>query len=156
MLALAPLPFAVRWINSRRDAFPPHAPANVALVHALEPVQELVDAPDGALIVVMTHSHAVDLDIVAAALSAEQFGFVGLIGSPTKRAGIFQPDAGGWPLAGLSGPPVCPIGVPGVEGKEPAVIAALTAAQLLIVSEKLPAEERGAGGAKSKLSQIRA
>ena len=34
----------------------------------------------------MTHSHALDLEIVAAALSAERLGFVGLIGSPTKRA----------------------------------------------------------------------
>ena len=42
---------------------------------------------------------------------------------------------------------VCPIGVPGLESKEPAVIAASTAAQLLIVSEKLAAEERAATGA---------
>ena len=33
-LALAPLPFAVRWIDPRRDAFPAHAPANVTLIHA--------------------------------------------------------------------------------------------------------------------------
>ena len=72
--------------------------------------------------------------------SAERFGFVGLIGSPTKRARFLsQMRAAGLSkdcLARL----VCPIGVPGVEGKEPAVIAALTAAQLLIVSEKLRAE----------------
>jgi xanthine/CO dehydrogenase XdhC/CoxF family maturation factor len=41
---------------------------------------------------------------------------------------------------------VCPIGAPGVEAKEPAVIAAMTDAQLLIVSEKLRTERRGAGG----------
>ena len=137
VLALAPLPFAVRWIDSRRDAFPAHAPANVALVHAPEPAMELAAAPDGALIVVMTHSHAVDLEIVAAALSAERFGFVGLIGSSTKRARFLsQMRAAGLSkdcLARL----VCPIGVPGVEAKEPAVIAASTAAQLLIVNEKL-------------------
>jgi len=141
VLALAPLPFAVRWIDSRRDAFPALAPANVALVHAPEPVAELAGAPDDALIVVMTHSHAVDLEIVAAALKPERFGFVGLIGSPTKRARFSsQMRAAGLSkecLARL----VCPIGVPGVEGKEPAVIAALTAAQLLIVSEKLGAED---------------
>ena len=38
-LALAPLPFAVRWIDSRREAFPAYAPANVALIHAPEPTQ---------------------------------------------------------------------------------------------------------------------
>ena len=51
-----------------------------------EPAAEIAGAPDGALIVVMTHSHALDLEIVAAALSAGRFGFVGLIGSSTKRA----------------------------------------------------------------------
>jgi xanthine dehydrogenase accessory factor len=146
VLALAPLPFAVRWIDSRREAFPAHVPANVTLIHAVEPVKEFVDAPDGALIVVMTHSHAVDLEIVAAALGAKRFGFVGLIGSPTKRARFLsQMRAAGLSHSCLARL-VCPIGVPGVEAKEPAVIAASTAAQLLIVSEKLRAEGRGAGG----------
>jgi xanthine dehydrogenase accessory factor len=149
-LALAPLPFAVRWIDSRREAFPAHAPQNVALVHTPEPTAELAHAPNDALIVVMTHSHPLDLEIVAAALKAERFGFVGLIGSPTKRARFLsQMRAAGLSkdcLARL----VCPIGVPGVESKEPAVIAASTAAQLLVVSEKLRAEGRGAWGDPSR------
>jgi xanthine/CO dehydrogenase XdhC/CoxF family maturation factor len=36
---------------------------------------------------------------------------------------------------------VCPIGVPGLDSKDPAVIAASTAAQLLIVGEKLASQE---------------
>ena len=132
-LALAPLPFVVRWINSRREAFPAHAPANVALIHAPDPSAELANAPDGALIVVMTHSHAIDLEIVAEALRSERFGFVGLIGSDTKRARFLsQMRAAGLPETALL-KLVCPIGLAGVEGKEPAVIAALTAAQLLAV-----------------------
>ncbi len=147
-LALAPLPFAVRWIDSRREAFSAHAPANVVLVHTAEPVAELADAPDDALIVVMTHSHPLDLEIVAAALGAERFGYVGLIGSPTKRARFLsQMRAAGLSKACLARL-VCPIGVPGVESKEPAVIAASTAAQLLIVSEKLRAEGGGPRGAR--------
>jgi xanthine dehydrogenase accessory factor len=141
-LALAPLPFAVRWIDSRREAFPAHAPANVALVFAPEPAAELAGAPDGALIVVMTHSHALDLEIVAAALRPERFGFVGLIGSSTKRARFLsQMRAAGLAQATL-GRLVCPIGVPGLASKDPAVIAASTAAQLLIVGERLTAEEQ--------------
>jgi xanthine dehydrogenase accessory factor len=146
-LALAPLPFAVRWIDSRREAFPTHAPANIALVFAPEPAVELAGAPDGALIVVMTHSHSLDLEIVAEALRAGRFGFVGLIGSSTKRARFLsQMRAAGLSPASLARL-VCPIGVPGLESKDPAVIAASTAAQLLIVSEKLAAEEGGALGA---------
>ncbi len=139
-LALAPLPFAVRWIDPRREAFPAYAPANVALIHAVEPTAELAHAPDGALIVVMTHSHAIDLEIVAEALRSERFGYVGLIGSATKRARfVSQMRSAGLSEAQLANL-VCPIGVTGVEGKDPAVIAASTAAQMLIVSELLAAE----------------
>jgi xanthine dehydrogenase accessory factor len=142
-LALAPLPFAVRWIDSRREAFPTRAPANVALVHAREPAAELMNAPDGALVVVMTHSHALDLEIVAEALKAQRFGYVGLIGSKTKRARFMnQMRAAGIREAALA-ELVCPIGLTGLEGKDPAVIAASTAAQLLMAGERLKrAEER--------------
>ena len=140
-LALAPLPFAVRWIDPRRDAFPTHAPANVTLIHAPGPAAELASAPDRALIIVMTHSHALDLEIIAEALRVERFGYVGLIGSATKRARFLsQMRAAGLTEVQLARL-VCPIGVQGLESKDPAVIAASTAAQLLIVSERLTAEE---------------
>jgi xanthine dehydrogenase accessory factor len=147
-LALAPLPFAVRWVDPRRDAFPTHTPANVTLIHASEPVAELANAPDRALVVVFTHSHALDLEIVAEALRVERFGYVGLIGSATKRARFRSQMRG----AGLTEVQlarlVCPIGVPGLESKDPAVIAASTAAQLLIVSEKLALEDDNATKAR--------
>ncbi len=149
-LALAPLPFAVRWVDPRRDAFPTHTPANVTLIHAPEPAAELASAPDHALIVVMTHSHALDLEIVAESLRVERFGYVGLIGSATKRARFLsQMRAAGLTelqLARL----VCPIGVPGLESKDPAVIAASTAAQLLIASEKLGSDEESAPGSRRR------
>jgi xanthine dehydrogenase accessory factor len=149
-LALAPLPFAVRWIDPRRDAFPTHAPANVTLIHAPEPSAELASAPDDALVIVITHSHALDLEIVAEALRVERFGYVGLIGSATKRARFLSQMRG----AGLNevqlGRLVCPIGISGLESKDPAVIAASTAAQLLIVSEKLASEEVNAPGSRRR------
>jgi xanthine dehydrogenase accessory factor len=149
-LALAPLPFAVRWIDPRRDAFPTHTPANVTLIHAPEPAAELASAPDSALVVVFTHSHALDLEIVAEALRVERFGYVGLIGSATKRARFLsQMRAAGLTEVQLARL-VCPIGVPGLESKEPAVIAASTAAQLLIVGERLASEEDNAPGPRRR------
>ena len=136
-LALAPLPFQVRWIDSREAAFPERAPANATLARSRDPPTELAAAPDGALTVVMTHSHPLDLAIVAEALRQDRFGYVGLIGSATKRARfVSQMRAAGLAEAMLA-KLVCPIGVPGVEGKEPAVIAAATAAQLLQVSSRM-------------------
>src|SRR6202161_4089074 len=107
-LALAPLPFAVRWIDPRRDAFPTHAPANVTLIHAPEPAAELVGAPDSALVVVMTHSHALDLEIVAEALRVERFGYVGLIGSATQTARLFCHIRAGCLAGGSAARLVCP------------------------------------------------
>jgi xanthine dehydrogenase accessory factor len=133
-LALAPLPFALRWIDSREGAFPERAPANSTLVRSEDPPAELVAAPDGALVVVMTHSHPLDLAIVAEALRQDRFGFVGLIGSVSKRARFLsQMRAAGHSETALS-KLVCPIGVAGVPGKEPAVIAAAVAVQLLQVA----------------------
>ena len=131
-LALAPLPFHLRWIDPRPEAFPARAPPNARMVAAADPTAELAAAPDGALILVMTHSHPLDLAIVSAALAARRFGYVGLIGSATKRARFLsQMRAASLSEEALEGL-TCPIGVAGIEGKEPAVIAAAVAAQLLM------------------------
>jgi xanthine dehydrogenase accessory factor len=132
VLALAPLPFQVRWIDPRPEAFPARAPANARMISAADPTAELAAAPDGALILAMTHSHPLDLALVSAALAAERFGYVGLIGSATKRARFLsQMRAASLSEAALAGL-TCPIGVAGIAGKEPAVIAAAVAAQLLM------------------------
>ncbi len=61
----------------------------------------------------MTHSHPLDLAIVSAALAARRFGYVGLIGSATKRARFLsQMRAACLSEEALSGL-ICPIGAPG-------------------------------------------
>jgi xanthine dehydrogenase accessory factor len=136
-LTLAPLPFTVRWIDPRPDAFPKLAPANVKMVAAADPPSELAAAPDGALVLAITHSHPLDLAVVAEALRQDRFAYVGMIGSATKRARfVSQLRAAGIDEARVA-KLVCPIGVAGIVGKEPAVIAVAVAAQLLTM--------RGAG-----------
>lgn len=141
VLALAPLPFAVRWIDSRPDAFPAHIPAAVTPVSPADPESEVAGAAPGCLVVIMTHSHPLDLVLTAAALARGDLPFVGLIGSATKKARFLSrlKAAGRSPadLARL----VCPIGVPGLEGKEPAIIAASVAVQLLQVRQALQARQ---------------
>jgi xanthine dehydrogenase accessory factor len=131
-LALAPLPFAVRWIDPRADEFPQLTPANVKLVAPADPPAELTAAPDGAFVLAITHSHALDLAVVAEALRQDRFPYVGVIGSATKRARfVSQLKAAGFAEAQVA-KLVCPIGAPGIVGKEPAVIAVAVAAQLLM------------------------
>ena len=137
ILALAPLPFAVMWIDSRPDAFPAVVPANAEMKLMPSPPAALVSAPPGSLILVMTHSHALDFDIVLAALKRQSFAYVGLIGSETKRARFLSRlRAAGITDAGLRNF-ICPIGVPGIRSKRPAVIAASVAADLLARDEQL-------------------
>ena len=132
VLALAPLPFTVTWIDPRPHAFPSHMPGNVTCHTGAEPVHLLDKAADGAFIAIMTHSHALDLDVAAAALLAGRFPYVGVIGSATKRARF----AGTLRQIGLGdediGRLICPIGLTDIRDKAPAAIAAAVAAQLLI------------------------
>jgi xanthine dehydrogenase accessory factor len=136
VLALSQLPFSVRWIDSRTDQFPDYVPANVITLRTDEPEREIDAAPSGAFVLIMTHSHPLDYSIAAAALRRPDFGFVGLIGSATKRA-RFSSQAR---QLGLSEDQiarlVCPIGLPDIKDKEPSIIAAGAAAQLLIARER--------------------
>ena len=134
--ALAPLPFAVQWVDSRDDVFAPAAPQQVHTEHS-DPVHAAVrHLVPGSRVLVMSFSHAEDLDVVAACLQRQRergdLPFVGLIGSRTKWATFghrllargFSPQE----LAHVT----CPIGLPGITDKAPAVIAASVVAQLLL------------------------
>lgn len=131
IVALAPLDFHVAWIDPREDAFPSIVPGDVRAVVAPAPAAELDAVPDGAFVLVMSHSHALDFDVVLAALRARRFGYVGLIGSATKKARFRSRLA----QAGLGNDDIelldCPIGIDGIESKQPAVIAASVVADLL-------------------------
>ena len=133
--ALAPLPFAVRWIDSRDEIFPSDAPDGVECEHS-SPVQAAVaDLAPGSRVLIMSFSHAEDLDIVIACLrrirERADLPFVGLIGSKTKWATFrHRLQERGFDDAEIARI-TCPIGVPGIAGKEPEVIAVAVAAQLL-------------------------
>jgi xanthine dehydrogenase accessory factor len=84
---LAGLPCRVQWIDERESEFPagPCRPHIERL--CVEPVEaEVALAPPGAFYLVLTHSHDLDLAITQAILRRGDFGYLGLIGSATKRA----------------------------------------------------------------------
>jgi xanthine dehydrogenase accessory factor len=138
-MALAPLPFAVTWIDPRPDAFPAYVPANVTAIATADPAEALAAAPDGGFVLAMTHSHALDLAVVHTALMDTRFAYVGVIGSATKRARFAKRLAEAGVPAGSIVELVCPIGIGGIQGKTPAVIAAAVAAELLVRDEALRA-----------------
>jgi xanthine dehydrogenase accessory factor len=132
---LSHLPFAVRWIDSRDEVFPTQLPAQVHTEHS-DPVQAAVaDLAPASQVLIMSFSHAQDLDVVAACLQRlrlrDDLPFIGLIGSATKWA-TFQrrlADRGFSPQEMQR--VTCPIGIAGISGKQPEVIAVAVAAQLL-------------------------
>ncbi len=131
VLALAPLPFNVRWIDPRKEAFPLAFPPNATPVAPADPVTEIAGAPAGSLVLILTHSHALDLALCDAALRRDDLPFVGVIGSLTKRARFLSQLRGmGHAEDGLKRL-TCPIGFKDLGSKEPAVIAAGVAVQLL-------------------------
>ena len=132
---LADLPFSVRWIDSRDEVFPPELPPSVRCEHS-DPVQRAVaDLAPGSQVLVMSFSHAEDLEIVAACLRRQRergdLPFIGLIGSRTKWATFrHRLQARGFSDEELARV-TCPIGLPGITGKQPAVVALAAVAQLL-------------------------
>lgn len=131
----ASLPMRVQWIDSRDEIFPAELPANALAEHS-SPVQAAVrDLVAHSHVLIMSFSHAEDLDILVACLKRQRekadLPFIGLIGSQTKWASFRHRLADrGFTEAEIAHV-TCPIGVHGLQGKEPDVIAVGVAAQLL-------------------------
>ena len=132
---LSNLPLHITWVDSRDEIFPSHLPAHVVCEHS-NPVQAAVRSlAPGSRVLIMSFSHAEDLEVVANCLMRHRLyadlPFMGLIGSQTKWATFrhrlaargFTPQE----IAHVT----CPIGVPGIRGKAPEVIAVAVAAQIL-------------------------
>jgi xanthine dehydrogenase accessory factor len=129
------LPCVVQWIDSRDEIFPTDVPANVQCEHSAPVHAAVNDLPTGSHVLVMSFSHAEDLDVVAACLTRlrtkNDLPFIGLIGSKTKwatfRHRLQERGFSDQEIARIT----CPIGIDGIAGKEPEVIAVSVAAQLL-------------------------
>ena len=98
--------------------------------------------PRGAHVVIMTHDHAEDFALCDAALRLPQpLGGIGLIGSSAKWARFAAQLAAAGHSPEAIARITCPIGQPGITGKDPAIIAVAVAAALL---PKSPASQRAA------------
>jgi xanthine dehydrogenase accessory factor len=138
--ALRPLPVDVTWIDEREEEFPAEperdepgcARVRRVAVDAVE--AEVRHGAAGQFYLVLTHSHDLDLRITEAILRRGDFGYLGLIGSRSKRARFEHRFEQRGLAPELIARMTCPIGVPGIAGKEPEVIAAAVVAQLLQAS----------------------
>jgi xanthine dehydrogenase accessory factor len=143
---LGALPCAVTWVDTREDDFPASVPPNVTVVASDVPEAEVRAAAPGTMFVVMTHSHALDFDLVAAILQRGDFDYAGMIGSAAKRAQMERRLRERGFDASAIARVTCPIGIAGIAGREPGAIAVAVAAELLRERESALAT-RGTGDA---------
>jgi xanthine dehydrogenase accessory factor len=125
----------VVWVDEREHEFPASIPERVVCQAVDSPATEVAQGRAGDFYLVMTHSHELDEQIIAAILRRGDAGFIGLIGSATKRARFASRLAQrGLDMASVH----CPVGLaaaslqlPTSVGKEPGPIA-LSIAQALL------------------------
>lgn len=132
-LGFEDLPFRMHWRDTRPEFCGVATQTN-------DPRLEVHAAGPGAYFLVLTHNHDLDYEIVRAVLARRDAAYCGLIGSRSKRARFerqLRADGLGAELHRLT----CPIGgTIGLKGKEPAVIAAATVAEMLLVREARQAQ----------------
>lgn len=155
---LATMPLRVVWVDPRAGRFPGALPPNVETLESDSPAHEVGSIHPGADVLVMTHSHALDLDLCVALLGRGDLGSVGLIGSATKAASFRARLARrGLPAARIAALR-CPVGEPPrgdatrhALDRHPGAIAASVAFELWSLRRArvpaVPAEKRPAAGA---------
>jgi xanthine dehydrogenase accessory factor len=127
--ALEPLPFRLAWYDTRPETaeFP-----GVTVGTPAELAAAAMGAGPDAYILIMTHDHNLDYALTSSALAGGAFGYLGLIGSDTKKARFLsrlRKDGFG---DGTVSRVTCPIGLPHLKNKAPEVIAVSVVADLLM------------------------
>lgn len=128
MLAL--LPFNVTLVDDRAEVFA-DLPQTCRWLPLDDPALAIAQALPGAAFIVLTHSHGLDYRLADAALARADAAYVGMIGSSTKRARFERWFLMRGGAAARLRDFACPIGGADVADKRPAVIASLTAAEIL-------------------------
>ncbi len=137
---LAPLPdLEITWVDTARDRFPAVLPEGVSPLWTATPQALVAHVPAGAEHLIVTYSHALDLELCHLLLRRGGFRFVGLIGSATKWARFRARLTALGHAAAATARITCPIGDIGL-GKHPQAIAVGVAVQLLKYQEKSETE----------------
>jgi xanthine dehydrogenase accessory factor len=133
---LSGLPAHILWIDARAEQFPADIPHGVEKIVTDAAEDEVKDLPPGAMALVMTHSHDLDLTLCERLLRRGDCRYVGLIGSATKwkrfEARLLHKGFSPEQVRSIR----CPIGIDGITGKHPREIAIAVAAELLLLRSK--------------------
>ncbi len=137
---LMALEYDVHWVDIAQDRFPAETGDGACRVIASDPTIIARHAPDGAIHLVLTHSHALDQAICHSLLLQGNFARLGLIGSATKAARFRRALA----KAGIADDQldrlVCPVGMLEITGKQPARVALSIAVGIALWQQELDTE----------------
>ena len=146
---LSRLELRLDLVDSRADQLDPlrlaeitGGAADVTVHQLLLGEQVLERLPRGAQVLILSHDHAEDFALCDAALRLPQLGSIGLIGSTTKWSGFRRRLAEQGHPAQTIDRIHCPIGLPDITGKHPAVIAISVAASLLPTMQRTQTMQR--------------
>lgn len=140
---LAPLPdITVTWVDTGPERFPEVIPDGVTALPAKNPADAAALAPCGAHHLILTYSHALDLELCHRLLR-QDFGSVGLIGSKTKWARFRSRLTALGHAHTCIDQLTCPIGDPRL-GKHPQAIA-LGVVSALVMQLRAGAERAATG-----------
>jgi xanthine dehydrogenase accessory factor len=134
---------AITWVDIAADRFPETVPPNVTLLIASDPAQAVAQAPRDAEHLIVTFSHALDLDLCHRLL-VHGFAACGLIGSATKWARFRSRLAALGHTATAIARIDCPIGDPAL-GKHPQAIAVGVATAFLRKKTEHASRQENAG-----------
>ena len=134
--ALRDLPFRIHWFDTRDDILPQDPPPGVATSCTDTPEAEIAAATADSYFLVMTHDHSLDQRLCEQILLRDDFAYFGLIGSVSKRRNFETRLQRRGIDARKFARMTCPIGIGGINGKQPAQIAISVAAEILQVYDR--------------------
>lgn len=145
------LPLQIIWVDEREALFNEfkanytHVGGNLKYMLSDEPVATVKQLNPNPWMLIMTHNHQLDYDLVTAGLERQDVAYLGMIGSDTK-ARRFTTRLGhrGFSQEAIERL-ISPVGDLSVPGKEPINVAVSIAAQLmqkLQVINKDPAKQK--------------
>lgn len=131
--ALHDLPVKIHWIDTRDDILPQDTPSGVSTICTDTPEAEVDAAAAASYFLVMTHDHSLDQRLCEQILKRDDFAYFGLIGSHSKRRNfetrMRRRGVDPQKFEGMT----CPIGIGGINSKQPAQIAISVVAEILRV-----------------------
>jgi xanthine dehydrogenase accessory factor len=129
---LAQLPLQIHWIDQRGELFPTETmPNNVKIIVSEEPVDDLKRLTESAWVLIMTHNHQLDYELVSASLARDDIAYVGMIGSDTKARRFQKKLSHHQHSKEQIQRLISPVGLTDIPGKRPIEVAISIAAQLI-------------------------